>query len=361
MIPNQELSGSQPVSHTQEEDPLIFVHLGQHVPRYAIENFKITANRLRGERKVIVLTETPFQGASNLFPVVISSEWYSRSLFESFIRCTRLDLSFRHGLWGHSIERFFVLAQFVRENRIGGFFHAENDVIVFSLTNLENALALHAAQAYFCRDSQLRATAALAYFKSVDAAEHLISWFLEISVADRNEMEMLALYMDECQNRTTSFPTLNQVDGTYVPSWSSLSIAVGGIADAAALGQWIAGKDPRNSLGLSWSRFRNETIQIDPTKLRLGLRKSPVELLLSYKGGRALQVFALHLHSKSIPVLRLGVFVRLVLWASNHRVPVPIGLAIRDNHTVATVSRLIDKVVRFLSPRDSSRTQKPSK
>lgn len=330
------------------KEPLVLVHLGRKVPKYALSNFRSTADRLLGERQVIVLSDTEISPAPNLSRVFVSSDWYSRTSFERFIRTLGIDVSFRDGLWSHSIERFFVLSQFARKNLQSGFYHAENDVVVLGLSELDRALESREEEVFFCRDSEERATAALAYFDSAESVQHLVSWLEESVSSQQNEMEMLADYLDQYPVQATSFPTLNQVDKSYVPPWASLPISIGGVADAAALGQWLAGKDPRNSFGISWSRFRNETVRIDLSRLSAQILGRHRALSISYNNTDRLTVFALHIHSKSIPLFRMGVMMRLVLWASNNRLVIPTAWSLKDNHLLHFVWRIGRKATQVL-------------
>ena len=329
----------------QLQEPLIFVHLGGNVPRYVMENVGRTAVRLMGERTVIMLSDQDLQPKTNLFPVKISDGWYSSSEFEDFKNSVSLDYSFREGFWGRAVERFFVLEQFVRIAGIGAFFHAENDVVVFGLDHLNNALGRRREQSYFCRDDQDRATSALAYFPSTAAIRKLVDWFLGFAGSANNEMEMLATYMDEFPSEVSSFPTLNQLDYNYAPSWGSLGCSGLGIVDAAALGQWVAGKDPRNTLGISWSRFSNETLQIDPSKMRLHLSPDSRSLSVSYQGMHPVRVFAIHIHSKSIAVIKMGWAFRLIQWLGNLQLPLPIRLELVDNQTIDLARRAGKKLL----------------
>lgn len=71
----------------------------------------------------------------------------------------------------------------------------------------------------------------------------------------------------------------------------------GFICDAAAIGQFFFGVDPRNIGRPLFNGFNNNSIDLDYKKIKLYLDQSKGQATLSYKG-RNYKLVNLHIHSK---------------------------------------------------------------
>ena len=307
-------------------NPIILIHLGQHVPRYILWSARRVAKHNPG--RVIFLADAAIKPRIHGVKVEQIDSFYSGERFHEFAEGSNIEREFRDGFWLKAAERFFVLAQYMRTSNISSCWHIESDVLIFSFSKLQERLNQIGSGVFLPRDSKHRAIASIMYVNSLPTLERLL---LSLNTHQKltNEMEMLARFLD-ADPAGHSLPTADFLDPIYSRKrqWESLSIRdIGGVVDAAGMGQWIGGIDPRNSSKRTTNHFRNEVNIINFEKIRFRFRPSGNTLSAKYGSAPPVEIYNLHLHSKDWLLFASNFALKLLVTLGNW----PIRLPMRRN------------------------------
>lgn len=293
-------------------DDLVFVYLGSKLPPYGPAALRLAARHsglnvtIIGERR---LARTVPGGPVSFVEL---EGFYDPSAFHAARENIALDKDFRQGFWVHTLERFFVLEQFAQSQKLSAVFHAELDQLLFGVNELAGRLARHSARGvFFPFHNPKKAVASLFFFNDRSAMRSLLD-SASTGLPFANEMELLVRWSKEFPHHVMRLPTFGDLfslsPDENLPTLLALE-GCGGIVDAAELGLWVGGRDPRN-LDLT-ERPRNH-FTYPPGKsvlpsdwlrnLRFDIESSPTKLWASYGGeSERVRVFNLHLHSKIHP------------------------------------------------------------
>lgn len=308
------------MSESQKNAPLVFVYLGDQLPEYTDSSLRFALRDT--SRRVILLGTSPHPHAVPEAEYEDISGWYDPQDFQRFRDGSPLDPEFRNGFWLRAAERFFVLQQWGKHEQIDMFFHAELDNLIFALGPLEQALSSHRGKLFLPADSTGRGFGSLMYCSGPVALEALVAFMIKHAHLG-NEMVILGEFLSrnpQCASRLPSIESgfVLQGQGESVGSLAEL----GGLVDAAALGQWLFGIDPSNTSRTVFTKRRNESSHVDLRGLRFQYRAAAHTLLLRQAGHKSQQVFNLHVHSKIIG--RLEKSLRLYLGFAILPFPVPV-------------------------------------
>jgi hypothetical protein len=206
-----------------------------------------------------------------------------------FYQKTNLDKSFRNGFWTLTSLRFFYIYEFMKKYNIHNVIHLENDVLIYYNCNtltFDNYI-------YIPFDSFQRNIASIMYIPSSDVFKKCLDQYN----FTKNDMENFI----NIKNKTglikslPIFPniptTSSEVEfvSTNYPSFNC-------IFDAAAIGQYLGGVDPRNA-SHNTIGFVNETCVIKYNLYQIIWEdKKPFLVINEQK----YKIFNLHIHSKNL-------------------------------------------------------------
>lgn len=282
--------------------PLVYVQLGAPLPEYAVTTLRVAVER--GDGPVVLATDAAVPPTvDHRVTVLPTARWYDPAAFAAFRRRSTLDPAFRGGFWLHAAERFFVLAAAARHLGLDRLLHAELDVLLMPLGGLGARLDRAGRGVFVPRDHPGRAIASLIYVNDTGALD-LLNRTLTEEAASGNEMRLLARFLDRHPERGFGLPTDDALRRTWGPRRPRTvgPGTVGGIVDAAALGQWLLGVDPRNTDGPVLNRFRNERMRHDPERLRFTVDRTTGAMTVRRGRSRAVPLLGLHVHSKAMDV-----------------------------------------------------------
>ncbi|PRY98650.1 hypothetical protein BCM14_1483 [Jezberella montanilacus] len=209
------------------------------------------------------------------------------------------DVKFRDGFWVKTTERFFVLEQFTQTFAIDSLFHAELDNLIFNLDGLSTKLD-KLGRGIFCpRDAVNRGMASLIYINDTSALSELNVLAANNKLAEKNDMNLLGDLLNN-SNKFFSLPTEHQVHSTNLAQWDAVSPDDSqGIFDAAALGQFLLGIDPRNGGVLLFNGFENENKGCDLWQLNYSININDRKFTIRNRlNGQTFNLFNIHVHSK---------------------------------------------------------------
>jgi hypothetical protein len=302
---------------------LLFVHIGPELPPWLGPTLH-QARMFNSCRIVVVadahaLAQAPLPESLGLSAVALQDLGVSEKQ-RQFREISPLDRSFRDGFWTYTSERFFLVESAMAKLALVDVIHLENDVMLYcSLDTLGPRLARVYQGAAATFDNDARCVPGIVYLRNQSSAAALTDFFLAAlrhvaatpAAAHVNDMVLLGALrthgpriIDHLPIVPPDYPgVLRSAAGHTVadPACYSRNFdTLGFVFDAAALGQFLGGVDPRNSAG-STVGFVNESCVFDPRALRprfvrddLGRRLPVVE---TASGLHA--VANLHIHSKN--------------------------------------------------------------
>jgi hypothetical protein len=335
-----------------EPNTIFFVYLADSMPSYGTASLKL-AKKMSNSQIHIIGNEGLRQAARGSgvgFTCV--DEFYSPKSFEEAKDNLSSDPSFRNGFWIKSLERLFILEQFYESRNLTSIFHAELDQLLFDTEKLIHGLNSATEKGiFFPFHSKDAVVASVLFINDLNAIQSVIK-LAKSGESFNNEMMLLARWATLNPSRAFALPTLATEikDSSAILPTGVAQIDVGrigGIVDAAQIGQWVGGIDPRNvpirekpitkfvdaeSPGLL---TRN-----DLTSLNLELIHQGRELYCRL-ANRKIRIYNLHLHSKAhLKILNGKPSIQKLIEESNALSPLEIP-GMRRIQFAAYVSKLI--------------------
>ena len=253
-----------------------------------------------GHTSIYVITESSFFDKFDGYDVKLVDV---ASLVDSyqFNSVTKMDNGFRDGFWTSTSSRFFYIYALMKRDGIIDVIHIENDVLLYYNCDILQS-RLDRTKIYLPFDSYSRNIASIMYIPS-----HLIfKKVLDRFIYSENDMYNFSLIRKIMPETIDQFPICYPLDSftleqKYVCSNFDLFKM---IFDAAAIGQYLGGVDPRNTPG-DTRGFINETCVIKYTDFVYkwitgndGVRRPFIIL----KNGDSIPIFNLHIHCKCLEV-----------------------------------------------------------
>jgi hypothetical protein len=207
-----------------------------------------------------------------------------------------LNLTFRNGFWLYTSLRFFYLYEFMKKYNICDVIHLENDVMIYYNSEVLSD-KLYRNKIYLPFDTFKRNIASIMYIPN-----HIIfEKVLLLYDINKNDMENFSSISNQT-GLIDNFPifiedTKESLEYQFITkNFNRFNF----IFDAAAIGQYLGGVDPRNIEGDSRG-FINETCIIKYNKYNIfwktedGIRRPFIEI-----DNDTYPIFNLHIHSKNL-------------------------------------------------------------
>jgi len=286
-----------------------FVFLGRSLPGYGLSSLEM-AIRYSGLKVHLIgnaRMERHLKKIDARFTAV--EDFYNHTEFNDAANRVNSPNSFRKGFWLKTLERFFVLAQYVELDQTDSIFHAELDQLLFRIDRLILQLDASNRHGLFLPfHTSDNAVASVLYSNSQSALRSLLD-FASTTSSFPNEMALIASWAKLNPEKVLPLPTIASVLSVNNISKSNLltldDTEVGGVVDAAQLGQWVAGIDPRNVpiLELPRTKFVQEPDESllsreQLSRLRFNLDAQNGVLSVKYDENSEVKLFNLHIHSK---------------------------------------------------------------
>lgn len=224
------------------------------------------------------------------------------SLHTVFDKNSILDRRFRDGFWNNASKRLFLVYEYMKMNNLKNVIHLENDVLLYS--NMDYNFD---ENVYITMDSVNRCIPGIIYIPNYNLFTNLI----ENYDYTQNDMVNLAKFYTNNKDIVKTFPI---IDGSidkcmYNENFQEFN----SIFDAAAIGQYLGGVDPRNISG-DTRGFINETCVVKYNKYKFKWVKG-----VNAKGVKGDDYFPfieindkliainnLHIHCKRLENFRMG-------------------------------------------------------
>jgi hypothetical protein len=214
----------------------------------------------------------------------------------NFYSKTTLDKSFRNGFWTLTSLRFFYIYEFMKQYEINNVIHLENDVpIYYNCDELLNCLNINFM--YIPFDTYKRNIASIVYIPNKEIYKKILDNY-NFNI---NDMENFSIIKQKT-GLIKNFPifinheTLTEEQKFVCNTIDNFPF----IFDAAAIGQYLGGVDPRNKEG-NTQGFVNETCIIKYNNYHIwfeeinGIKKPFIQI-----EDKKVPIFNLHIHSKKL-------------------------------------------------------------
>lgn len=205
--------------------------------------------------------------------------------------------TYRDGFWQLALYRFKILEAYMRHHKKQSIIHIENDVLVYK--NLSDLNLQESNKILLTMDSPTRCIPGIMYIPSADTLQHCLNHFKE----DFNDMENWGRCFNDLPHLIDTLPIF-PTDPSR-PEIEHITKNYGQydcIFDAAAIGQYVGGVDPRNMKGDS-TGFVNETCLINYSKYNVVWKTDPTYNMLApflQVGSLDVPIVNLHIHCKDL-------------------------------------------------------------
>jgi hypothetical protein len=214
---------------------------------------------------------------------------------------------FRNGFWLKTVERFFVLEQFMKFHGIHSLVHAELDQLLFEVDIFTRTIrSINKDGLYVSLHNSEQAIASLVFIQNPDTLTSLLQYAQTRMFS--NEMNLISDWGNDNPNKIFGLPTLAS-EIYSVSKLKNIDILkfnnLGGIVDAAQIGQWVAGIDPRN-VAIRERPVNKYITTPNPFMLiedhlkglTFTFDEGEGSLFLQYLDSTPVRIFNLHIHSK---------------------------------------------------------------
>jgi hypothetical protein len=282
---------------------IIFVQLGNDKAHHLIGNIELIKKILPKTKINCVVSEDSQllkKLPSDVDIFIYKPTEEINNLFEHKIA----NVSFRTGFWRYSIERLLAINIVHGLRPKASLIHIESDVLLlpgFPLDNFEKLVKIHWLASSINSD-----IASLIYFPDQKLTEDFTNDMMNYIELDSNPTDMKALinlrrkYPSKyglLPSTNSNFPKLE----TFPSGVNNQGFSPNGIFDAASIGMWLTGIDPRNGYGFTNYFATNKLMEskffVNPSAYPLDYM--PSQGLYFTDGTEKLQVYNLHIHSKS--------------------------------------------------------------
>lgn len=291
---------------------IVFVHSGTAFPPLCMVDSVAIACQVAPKSQILVLVnEAQISSLKEQIRIRYqlppeSIKWVSieslgeQNLSSNFSSNAKADKDFRNGFWLQTANRFMLIADLMSSLNLHNCLHLENDnVLYFDPSSKLPAFRDHARFAIpFDRS---RAIPGVVWYRDPQIAQDLAHYIQDRSEA--HDFDVIRQFCDSGQYDAKPLPTMGpgyvSTMGLDPLKYCEGYEAFGGIFDAAAIGQYLGGVDPRNIPG-DTRFFVNETSDLDLRRAILewnfgGQKRSPV---LKFDD-ESVSVLTVHAHSKN--------------------------------------------------------------
>ncbi len=302
-----------------ESANIVQVHLGRQVPQHAYDQLGQTRLLNPTTPVYLLMNEKTEVNASrlrdlNVVPILLE-KLKPCGNHRAFRRRNRLSKKSLGGFWLYTSERFYAIETFLTACGLRNVVHMENDIMLYAnLDELMPAFTACCQHIGVTMDADSRCVPGLVFIRDPESLgamnDHIVRHALRKT---KNDMRAIAHFMNHASEGSCSalpvippeyrltYPLVNTEGERGLKKWYDSDFdTFGGVFDAAALGQFLGGIDPKISEG-DTRGFVSETAVYDPRNMGLnwqvrgGLRFPQGQVM-----DRPFPIYNLHIHSKRL-------------------------------------------------------------
>ena len=208
---------------------------------------------------------------------------------------SNISSTYRGGFWLLASYRFIAIYEYMKQYNIVNIVHIENDVLIY--TNVDTINFHNTNKLLLTMDSKNRCIPGLMFIPS----NEILKKCLDIFNPDLNDMQNFSNCYYNLSENIDTLPIFIENNITAITKMITKNFKYYNcIFDAAALGQYLGGVDPRNIPG-DTRGFVNETCVIDYSKYGI-IWKNENDKKLPYIVINAIEypIINLHIHCKGL-------------------------------------------------------------
>lgn len=270
---------------------VVFVQLGNKIPKILTRNFHWVHSEFAS---VSIHLITDQKGRNNV-PKFVNTFTLPETSKVYDLRKAAFSTQFRNGYWLHVSRRILALKDWHLANPGMTLLHVESDMLL--MPNFPFEALSKSKTLCWPKVSKTADMPGLLFSPSVEKTNQLFESLFRLLSAEPSLTDMTGL------NRLVQ---LNLVSHSYLPTWlpseanldQSLRSSINGIFDAAAIGMWLCGQDPRNHWGIirkCWPL--DSSYLVRPEALQYKYDNGCLKVKSHSSGW--VNLFTLHIHSKA--------------------------------------------------------------
>lgn len=268
--------------------PLIFVYEGKF-PKYGYNFLNYNAQNINSNIYLICEANSLKRKKLNRSIKIFNLDKFNQDLSHFESHNTQDYYQWRKGFWIKTINRFFIINQFTKKEKVKSFFIGELDNIFFDLDQLEKKLNQFKYDVHMPFDYESnKCIGSLIHFKKQIKLNKLCSFIKEeIKSTFKNDMVLLYNFSQKYKEEVNFFPNLfNTKDSKIINE-------LNGYVDSASIGQYLFGTDPRNTFGFLYNKEIN--LKNNSEKMYFFYENQRFFITLN---NRKVKLYNLHIHSK---------------------------------------------------------------
>jgi hypothetical protein len=326
---------------------LYFVFLGKSLPHYAVSSIEL-AQKYSGMEVHLLGNRTQKKQIEKLgIEFTGVEDFYDPSEFAETAKNLSLSSDYRNGFWLKTLERFFVLEQFMSFKKIHKIFHAELDQLLFRTDLLVlNIEKTGKKGVFYPFHTKQRAVASVFFCNDQNALRNMLE-FARSSSSFENEMELLANWARENPKYAIRLPTMasfKENSDEQIADHLNSSVQIDGVVDAAQLGQWITGIDPRN-VPLN---EKPKTHFVDRPNSEILTELELSNLVFSFDSSSGILSVS-KIESENIPIFNLHVHSKIHKWLNRRDVSRLLKLA-NSKHAISLRTSRNQQLLHSINP-----------
>ncbi len=273
------------------QNEIILINVGNH-QSYITDNIKNL--QLLNNNNITVITEPDFFKYFEDFNINLVST--NDIDIDNFEIKNKLDPIFRNGFWRYASKRIFYLYYYMKKYEKKNCYHIENDVMIYS--NLSD-FNIDSDRILITMDTFQRCVPGILFIPNSNNLELIINnWDHNL-----NDMDNIGRVYNYNKNLFNTFPIIKK-NSLYNESniFTNNFDKFNSIFDAAAIGQYLGGIDPRNSPGNTVGFVNGECIVKYPVYKFYWKKDLKNNLYLPYIliDDTLILINNLHIHSKNL-------------------------------------------------------------
>ena len=208
-----------------------------------------------------------------------------------------LTNTFRDGFWQLALYRFKILQAYMRHHKKQSIIHIENDVLVYK--NLSELNLSNSNKILLTMDSKTRCIPGIMYIPTFEILQTCLDHFKD----NLNDMENWGRCYNELPHLVDTLPIfLPDNNSPDLMDITKNYAQFNCIFDAAAIGQYVGGVDPRNAKG-DTTGFVNETCLVNYSKYNIIWKTDATSNMLApflQVNSHDIPIVNLHIHCKDL-------------------------------------------------------------
>lgn len=300
---------------------IVFVHFGSKFPKHLILNIKRTCDLFPNHTVVLINDRSE--------NIEINRSNFRRSNFtldedyQIVDRNLEHPKAFRNNFWFTSLARIFALCDYVILNN-SPILHIESDVLISGDFPIDRFTLCDRPIAYTVVGKQ-SGVASILWLENATAARNLRDYAMSSakSEAMTTDMRILGTFQEDFPQLIrvlVSFPNSNAKSYRSLPSqifedFSYTLDLFDGFFDAADVGRYLFGDDPRNHRGFKLLRQQLATSYLLPGEMEY--KYSEKRNFIDVSSSPQNRYFSLHIHSKNVKLFKEERIPELFLRAIN--------------------------------------------